>query len=100
MGEIDRKKNAFESLTVAFAEVEESITEVTEAVETLDKQRKDLEKELKNLENIKTLDIGKYHEFGDLIGKKLETEIQKYSYVIDFFEKAYQKDGNIQYSLG
>lgn len=100
INEIDRKKKNLESLSFAFAEVEESVTEVVEAVETLDKERKELEKELKNIENIQSLDIGKYHEFGDLIGKKLETEIQKYGYIIEFFEKASQKDGNTKYSLG
>lgn len=74
--------------------------EAEKLLEKAENERKELEGNLNNINRLKSLDFGKYYEFGSLINKKIVAEIGKYTYTIFFFDKVIQKEGNSNYSLG
>ena len=100
MEALEARIKTFEGYKDALQELGEGFDHVTAMIVKLGSQKRELEAEIEKLSKIRKLDLGKNNEFGALIGKKVETEVGRYTYVIEFFENAYQKEGITQYSLG
>jgi chromosome segregation ATPase len=86
------KSNA-ENLSLSFESAESAIDKMNE-----EKSEKEGKKD--EILKVKDSDFGKFKEFSPLVGKKLEKDAGKYSYVVEFFKRAYQKEGSMEYSLG
>ena len=95
--ETDEKIEALEALTEV---LEDNKDDIEKTISDLKDSKNSLENYLKNVEKIDKLDLGKYKEFGSLLNVTIEKEINKYKYYVGFFDRAYQKEGGSQYSLG
>lgn len=86
-------KNGLEGIEVETEEIDEQIQELEDEKSEV-WNKKDKESKWKGV------DFGSQQEFASLLGKKLEMNAGKYDYGIEFFDNAYQSEGNMKYSLG
>lgn len=98
--EVNEKLLALNSVKNAAKEAGVYKDEAEKLLEKAESEKKEIEGNLKNINRLKTLDFGKYNEFGNLINKKIVADIGKYSYTVLFFDKVIQKEGNSTYNLG
>lgn len=77
-----------------------SYEEINELLVKIEDFKLELEQKLKKLKKMKELDFGPHNEYAVLYGEKMEFDLNDYSYVIQFFDQAYQLEGNMKYVLG
>ena len=86
-------KNSLSSVSLESTDIDEKIQELEDLkVKALENKEKE--------EKWKKTDFGAQLEFASLLGVKLEKDMGKYTYEIEFFESAYQKENGMRYSLG
>ena len=98
--ELDQRVIELLALKDASFDFDVSYEEINELLVEVEDFRLDLEGKLKKLKKMKELDFGPHHEYAVLYGEKMEFELNDYNYVIEFFDQAYQLDGNMKYVLG
>ena len=86
-------KNSLDSVEAESEEIDAKIQELE------DLKMKVVEKKERE-EKWKGIDLGVQKEFASLLGEKLEKDMGKYVYGIEFFDNAYQKESGMRYSLG
>ena len=98
--DLDHSLAGLQALKSKGEEMGLSIDLASTTIENLNEDRRVKEESKSKIEKVKDSDFGKFKEFATLVGKHLEIEMGKYTYVIEFFSRAYQKEGSMEYSLG
>ena len=98
--DIDYSLAGLQALKSKGEEMSLSIDFASTTIENLNEERRVKDENKSRIEKVKNSDFGKFNEFAPLVGKKLEIEMGKYTYVIDMYSRAYQKEGSMEYSLG
>ncbi|OMJ70156.1 hypothetical protein SteCoe_31935 [Stentor coeruleus] len=100
LSEIENQISILESLKLAAQESGLNLDELSPGLEGVYSEKRRLENLIEKIGKIENLDFGKNKEFGILLDQKIELPIGKYTYGVEFFEKAYQKEDSQHYSLG
>jgi DNA repair exonuclease SbcCD ATPase subunit len=96
----EEKINQLEAVKEGSQDFDVSFEEINEALKKEDDIKRELEENLKNVKKMKEMDFGVNKEFLVLYQKKIEFEIDEYSYVVELYENAYQAEGHMKYCLG
>lgn len=98
--EIENQVSILESLKVAAQNNGLNIDDISPGLEGVYSEKRRLEGLIEKIGKIENIDFGKNKEFGSLLDQKIELPMGKYTYGVEFFERAYQKEEGQQYSLG